>query len=196
MDKARGQRGFTLIEMAIVLVIIGLILGMVFKGRELIASAKVKNGYAAYNKVLAGMNTFLDRYGFYPGDGCSSPTPASPAACTGTKDGIVNGTNEQGAFFYLLTQTGILTDADTRSALGSDNWSVAGDANQTWIYTNGSDLRLICDLDRIADDGKSNNGTIRANTSGTSFTGDTSYNPGDDCWAKTGSRAVMLKILP
>jgi len=39
----KKQSGFTLIELAIVLVIIGLLLGGVLKGQELINSAKVKN---------------------------------------------------------------------------------------------------------------------------------------------------------
>ena len=44
----RNQSGFTLIEIAIVLVIIGLLLGGVLKGQELINSAKVKNLVKAY----------------------------------------------------------------------------------------------------------------------------------------------------
>ncbi|MCX7173912.1 MAG: prepilin-type N-terminal cleavage/methylation domain-containing protein, partial [Proteobacteria bacterium] len=43
MKISRKQSGFTLIEIAIVLVIIGLLLGGVLKGQELINSAKVKN---------------------------------------------------------------------------------------------------------------------------------------------------------
>ncbi|HVS27365.1 MAG TPA: prepilin-type N-terminal cleavage/methylation domain-containing protein, partial [Burkholderiales bacterium] len=39
----RKQSGFTLIEIAIVLVIIGLLLGGVLKGQELITSARVRN---------------------------------------------------------------------------------------------------------------------------------------------------------
>lgn len=39
----RRQSGFTLIEIAIVLVIIGLLLGGILKGQELINSARVKN---------------------------------------------------------------------------------------------------------------------------------------------------------
>ena len=38
----KQQSGFTLVEIAIVLVIIGLLLGGVLKGQELINSAKVK----------------------------------------------------------------------------------------------------------------------------------------------------------
>ncbi len=44
----RNQSGFTLIEIAIVLVIIGLLLGGVLKGQELINSAKVKNNQGDY----------------------------------------------------------------------------------------------------------------------------------------------------
>jgi len=43
LTMKRNQSGFTLIEIAIVLVIIGLLLGGVLKGQELINSAKVKN---------------------------------------------------------------------------------------------------------------------------------------------------------
>ena len=39
----QSQSGFTLVELAISLVIIGLVLGMTFKGRELIDGAKVKS---------------------------------------------------------------------------------------------------------------------------------------------------------
>jgi prepilin-type N-terminal cleavage/methylation domain-containing protein len=47
----RDQSGFTLIEIAIVLVIIGLLLGGVLKGQELINSAKVKNLAADFKNV-------------------------------------------------------------------------------------------------------------------------------------------------
>ncbi|MDQ5888705.1 MAG: hypothetical protein QG667_1999, partial [Pseudomonadota bacterium] len=71
MMKPR-QTGFTLVELAIVLVVIGLILGMAFKGKDLIDSAKVKNLAAQYNKIVAASNTFYEKYGSYPGDGCSA----------------------------------------------------------------------------------------------------------------------------
>ena len=200
MNK-KGQQGFTLIEMAIVLVVIGLILGMVFKGRELIASAKVKNANAAYNKVIAGTNTYLDRYGVFPGDGCGANADDPTDCATGAKDGIVNGDNEIAAFFTLLKNTGILTAADTKSALGED-WKVGGNTNATWVYVESADQRFICDLDRVADDGRSNTGIIRSGSTvaATKFegvaSGDASYLLGDDCWNKEGTANILLKVLP
>lgn len=197
------QRGFTLIEMAIVLVVIGLILGMVYKGRQLVASAKVKNAQAGYNKVIAGMNTYYDRYGQFPGDGCGAgstyvSTDPSPMDCTATKDGIVNtdGDDDVAAFFDLMTSTEILTQADTKSSLGSA-WNATGDDDATWIYVDGADLRLVCDLDRKADDGNSNTGDIRTSTSSTIFGNSTDdYDSDDDCWELTGNALIELKVLP
>ncbi len=203
--QKKGQQGFTLIEMAIVLVIIGLILGMVFKGRELIASAKVKSANAAYNKVVAGTNIYLDRYGVYPGDGCES-VASKPADCLDEDfeyNGIVEGDNEIKSFFALLKNSGILTTADTKSALG-DEWRVGGNANATWVYVEAADLRLVCDLDRVADDGNPNTGIIRAgedspeDTFGgaAQSTDNDGYQAGADCWSKEGTASVLLKVLP
>ena len=63
-----GQRGFTLVEMAIVLVIIGLLLGGILKGQELITSARVRNIADQNSGVQAAYYGFIDRYRQVPGD--------------------------------------------------------------------------------------------------------------------------------
>lgn len=62
------QQGFTLVEIAIVLVIIGLLLGAVLKGQELIENSRVKNATNAINSIKAGAFGYLDRYKALPGD--------------------------------------------------------------------------------------------------------------------------------
>ena len=62
------QSGFTLVEIAIVLVIIGLLLGGVLKGQEMITSSKGKSVAADRNAVLAAYNMYTDRYKAMPGD--------------------------------------------------------------------------------------------------------------------------------
>jgi len=67
-------RGFTLIEIAIVLVIIGLLLGGVLKGQELIQSARVRNLISQKDGVTAAFYGFQDRYRALPGDYASAST--------------------------------------------------------------------------------------------------------------------------
>jgi len=63
-----GQSGFTLIEIAIVLVIIGLLLGGVLKGQEMITQGKIKNVIADMNGIQAAYYGYQDRYRAVPGD--------------------------------------------------------------------------------------------------------------------------------
>ena len=46
-------KGFTLVEIAIVLVIIGLLLGGILKGQEMITQAKIKNSIADFSGISA-----------------------------------------------------------------------------------------------------------------------------------------------
>jgi len=65
---SQNQRGFTLIEMSIVLVIIGLIIGGILKGQELIESSRQKNLISQVDRLKAGTTTFVDRFKGLPGD--------------------------------------------------------------------------------------------------------------------------------
>lgn len=205
MMKAR-QTGFTLVELAIVLVVIGLILGMAFKGKDLIDSAKVKNLAAQYNKIVAASNIFYEKYGFYPGDGCTVANPTNIATqCAGAKNGLILGANETAAFWNILVNTNILTLADRRSVFSAD-WGISGSnigaagngpsatGNQgnNYLYIGANvnaaqDARFICQLDRLIDDGAPTAGLIRSN--GT-------YVANADCWAQTGTATMLVRVLP
>lgn len=64
----RGQAGFTLVEIAIVLVVVGLLLGGVLKGQSLIQGAKVSNTVKQMQGLQTMVFTFQDRFGGLPGD--------------------------------------------------------------------------------------------------------------------------------
>ncbi len=64
----KKQAGFTLVEIAIVMVIIGLLLGGVLKGQEMVTNAKVKNLESDVNGITAAVYSYQDRYRALPGD--------------------------------------------------------------------------------------------------------------------------------
>jgi prepilin-type N-terminal cleavage/methylation domain-containing protein len=69
LKRLRGdQAGFTLVEIAIVMVIIGLLIGGVLKGQAMIGNAKVKRVVKQADELRAAVMTFYDKYGVYPGD--------------------------------------------------------------------------------------------------------------------------------
>jgi prepilin-type N-terminal cleavage/methylation domain-containing protein len=67
------QRGFTLIEMAIVLIIIGIIIGAVVKGKDVMKSAEQKRLYSTFAREWqVAYNNYYDRTGWILGDGVDS----------------------------------------------------------------------------------------------------------------------------
>lgn len=67
-----SPKGFTLIEMSIVLVIIGLIVGGILVGQELIAGAKIRAQVSQITQLAAALNTFRNKYDAMPGDLCAN----------------------------------------------------------------------------------------------------------------------------
>ena len=86
----RKQSGFTLVEIAIVLVIIGLLVGGVLKGREMITNAKIKRIENDFSGVSAAIFAYQDRYGVLPGDDPSASTRFA-GTWTGADNGNGNG---------------------------------------------------------------------------------------------------------
>ena len=94
------QKGFTLIEIAIVLVIIGLLVGGVLQGQELIENSRVKQAVKDMNGTAAAIFAYQDRYGRMPGDDGPSATLTArgsgwAAVDAGDADGVLEvATNE------------------------------------------------------------------------------------------------------
>lgn len=96
------QTAFTLIELAIVMVIIGLIIGGVLVGRDLISAAATRAQIGQIEKYKAAVNTFRVKYGYLPGDipNSEASTFGFVARSTGRGMGDGNGILENSDYFF------------------------------------------------------------------------------------------------
>jgi prepilin-type N-terminal cleavage/methylation domain-containing protein len=86
-----NQKGFTLVEIAIVLVIIGLLLGGILKGQEMITQAKIKNIISDFSGISAAFHGYQDRYRALPGDDLGAAARWT-GATAGNGNGVIAGT--------------------------------------------------------------------------------------------------------
>jgi prepilin-type N-terminal cleavage/methylation domain-containing protein len=142
----RKQGGLTLIEIAIVLVIMGLLLGAVLKGQELITSARVRNLISQQDGVKAAYFGFLDRFRSPPGDYGQATTNIVGATVNGNGDGQIQsvlggGTiDEHIAMWEHLSRSGFINGTYTYAALPETSDSVP-----TNVYAHTRYILLIDD---------------------------------------------------
>jgi prepilin-type N-terminal cleavage/methylation domain-containing protein len=111
------KKGFTLVELSIVLIIIGLIIGGVLKGTDMINSAKQKKVYNTWIKGWqVAINTYQDRTGMILADGPAATTGGSTAAANGTFDNVL--LDPTGSVQTVLRNTGIDIPVTSSSATG------------------------------------------------------------------------------
>ena len=210
----RRESGFTLIEIAIVLVIIGLLLGGVLKGQELITSARVRNLISQQDGVKAAYFGFQDRFRSIPGDYSLASTNIATGLTNGNGNGQIESIASGGAVdeyigvWEHLSRSGFIN--------GSYSYAVAppttasGPTNPygmylTLIYDNvyagtnptkhnlktGNQVPadILAEVDRKIDDGKADTGAFRFSSysaTGTSPTAANCFTAATGAWLVVG----------
>jgi len=188
----KQQTGFTLIEIAIVLVIIGLLLGGVLKGQELITSARVRNIISQQDGIKAAYFGFLDRFRALPGDySQASVNIANVAAgANGNGNGQIRSIaagdtiDEHIAVWDHLSKSGFINGSFTYAAAPETATSAATNPYVRYIRVvydtayglgtgsirhniktgNQVPSDIMAEIDRKIDDGNPQQGSFRAST--------------------------------
>jgi prepilin-type N-terminal cleavage/methylation domain-containing protein len=156
----RHQRGFTLIETGIALVIAGLLMGAILKGQELINVARARSLIAFNSEFKTAYFAFRDRYRTLAGDysGASANIPNCGNCENGNNDGqilLAGGPDESIAAWEHLSKAGFIVGSYTYTA-----GDPAGAAN-TPVNPYGALVQLI--YDNAYQEGGSTTGPVRHN---------------------------------
>lgn len=156
----RRQRGFTLIETGIALVIVGLVLGFLLKGQELLGAARMRSLVTFNEGIRTAYFGFRDRYRALPGDygGAAASIPGCGGCENGNSDGqilLAGGPDESVAAWEHLSKAGFITGTYTYRA-----GEPVGEAN-TPANPFGAPVRLI--YDGAYQDGTNATGPVRHN---------------------------------
>ena len=165
-SRRARQSGFTLVEIAIVLVIVGLLLAGVLKGQELIESSRTRAAAAELNSISAANNAYVDRFRRAPGDDGPLATltgrggPWASVTVGGNADGILVSTGaavfvpaaESLAFWQSLKAAGFITG----------NPADIGAANGASVCLSQVPGKAARSLDAQLDDGITDSGAVRA----------------------------------
>lgn len=205
----KHQRGFTLVEIAIVLVIIGLLLGGILKGQELITSARVRNLANQIEGIKAAFFGFQDRYRALPGDFRLASSQIAGASQDGNGDGRILGT-ESIATWDHLSHAGFINGTYTFNATESstttptnpwngrmqliydNNYADEGTATDRHNLKTGPQIpvEVLAELDRKIDGG---DGALRGTLRFSAYAGGATAPTAANCYETAGANIGTWK---
>lgn len=180
----RSQSGFTLVEIAIVLVIVGLILGGVLKGQQMVNNAKVRNVVDQTTAMQTAVFAFQDRYRALPGDYSQATTNIPGVAGNGDGNGFIATNAERGLYWQHLGVAGFISGSFDGGAIGNvltcpittcPSNAFGGAMMYSWgtiasgSTTNAHEMRIgrnipvgiVSEMDRKVDDGIPDTGSYQ-----------------------------------
>ena len=182
MIMPRSQNGFTLAEISIVLVIVGLILGGVLNARSVIRNGQTKDAIKAVNEMTTATQQFKDRYGMWPGDYSSAITSIPALSCAnGNGNSQIETAAETNCATEMLIRSNMLrgTAGSPLTVKGSSTVSVTSsttaltgiaaarlpgnvsNAANIVLRIQNIDCDIAIQIDRAVDDGNVDTGNFR-----------------------------------
>jgi prepilin-type N-terminal cleavage/methylation domain-containing protein len=175
------QTGFTLVEIAIVLVIIGLLLTGVMKGQEIITNARAKNIENSFKEVSTAIYTYQDRYRALPGDDKKADRFGSSIK-KGNGNGKIEGnfnsnsqSNESNLIWLHLRNAELIAgkkDDNTQpnnnlsGIIGVSSVNVVSFTGKTYIAFTNIPGKIAIIIESRMDDGMTKSGSIQAQKNG------------------------------
>ena len=104
----RSNAGFSLIEVAIAIVVIGLLASFTIKGGQLIQSARLNSVYDQVTTFKVATQLFVEKYGFLPGNLPDASNILKEGTESGSGNGQINSLEDSKRFWQHLIASGLL----------------------------------------------------------------------------------------
>lgn len=121
LHSFKKEEGFSLVEISIALLIIGILVAGILKGQDLLENARLKSLVSQVNEYRIATNVFQDRYGALPGDYAKASQYIDPSLSNGNDNGKIEGQGlavgqEAFSFWAHLAKANLISTPDTPSS--------------------------------------------------------------------------------
>lgn len=161
----KGRQGFSLIEMAIVLVVVGFLLGAILQGQSVLYNARIQRIASDMRQYAQGFLLYYDRYGMYPGDENDAAFPSGDSL-EGNHNGLVDTAQEAANVWQdMATALGVVRKTSPlRGGIYQFGVMDFGVGNRNCISVTNLPNRMAEAIDARHDDGVWNTGNIRSSS--------------------------------
>ncbi|MBX9805262.1 MAG: prepilin-type N-terminal cleavage/methylation domain-containing protein [Alphaproteobacteria bacterium] len=118
--------GFSLIEIALVLIVIGILAGAIFKGQDVLEAAKIRAVLNDIDRIRTASSLYHDTFGQWPGNDSNAKARFGPGVTNGQGNGLIS-TEEAPQFWVHLAKADHLSEDTAPASKLGGHFTVEGD---------------------------------------------------------------------